>query len=86
MQKLSQKQKEAILQRYNNSYYTSVLDVYDKPSTEKRRIEKRIVNEMINEDGRGYKVLSYNCMMFTCAYTTKEGNIKYFTKNYTWII
>ena len=43
-------------------------DCYSRPSCAKQRAETLIRAEMLENGGHGYKVLTFNAQMFTCAY------------------
>lgn len=53
----------------------SVLKVYGRCSAEKINAENDIKQRMINENGYGYKVISYNTFGFTCGYLQDVSNI-----------
>ena len=40
-------------------------DVYARPSTAKRRSELNIINYLVDQNGYGYRVMSYNTSFFT---------------------
>ena len=54
--------------------YNRVRDVYGRPSTYKERAEERIIEEMLDNDGYGYKILTYNAQMFTCGYVYDDAD------------
>lgn len=62
------KKYAALLDAYRgavNMYgYRYLLDCYDKPSGAKRVAEGRIVNEMLERNGYGYTITSYNSTVF----------------------
>ena len=45
-----------------------VKDVYARPSIAKRRAEQEIINYLVDQDGFGYRVMSYNTSFFTVGY------------------
>lgn len=56
----------------------SVFDCYAKPSEAKKAAEYVILLEMRERNGYGYTVVSYNTMVFTCAYLfphPEDGNL-----------
>lgn len=58
--------------------YRQVHDCYAKPSAAKDAAENRILVEMVDCNGYGYTVVSYNTMVFTCAYLfphPEDGNL-----------
>ena len=53
-------------------------DCYSRPSAAKETAENRIWNKMCERNGYGYAVVSYNTMVFTCAYLfphPEDGNL-----------
>lgn len=66
------KKYAALLESYRralNMYgYRMVDDCYSRPSVSKELAENRIWNKMSERNGYGYTVVSYNAMVFTCAY------------------
>ena len=62
----------------NTRGYRMVDDCYSRPSAEKEAAENRIWNKMKERNGYGYAVVSYNTMVFTCAYLfphPEDGNL-----------
>ena len=55
-----------------------VNDVYARPSTAKRRAEQNIINYLVDQNGYGYRVMSYNAQMFTVGYIIRNENGKCF--------
>lgn len=58
--------------------YRMVHDCYGRPSAAKEAAENRIWREMKKRNGCGYTIVSYNTMIFTCAYLfphPEDGNI-----------
>lgn len=66
------KQQKSILDRYNTSNKYGLMDCYKSCSHYKTRAEHLIKQEMLDRNGWGYKILSYNTNCFTCAYTYKN--------------
>lgn len=54
--------------------YNRVRDVYGRPSQYKEQAEEVILMEMRGNNGYGYKVLTYNTMMFTCGYVYDDAD------------
>lgn len=80
------KRQQQIINTYNNSNMYSLSDAYNAYSFYKTRAEQSILNEMQNNGGWGYKVLSANSFQFSCGYLKtdeNDGNIKivYHTAN-----
>lgn len=69
------KKREGILRAYWNSNKTCLEDCYNNYSCYKARAEYLIKEDMKNEGGYDYRILGFNCMMFSCAYRrmNKEG-------------
>lgn len=72
--KANTKRGQAYIYRYNASNNTDLMQCYRNPSTAKTRADYFCRAQMIEEDGNGYKVISYNCNFFTVAWRTKDGN------------
>ena len=54
--------------KYILSDCTSVMNYYAKPSDTKISIEQDIKGQMLDRNGKRYRVLSGNTFNFTCAY------------------
>ena len=61
------------LRLYMRAKRTSVEQLYKRPSSAKLRAEKECLQQMRQENGTGYKVLSGNIFAFTAAWQTAEG-------------
>lgn len=72
--KANTKKGQYYFERYNRSTDFELFQCYNKPSTAKTRADYLCRAQMIEEDGNGYKVISYNCNFFTVAWRTKDGN------------
>ena len=55
-----------------------VKDVHTRPSTAKRRAEKDIINYLVDQNGYGYRVMSYNTSFFTVGYIIQNDEGKVF--------
>ena len=55
-----------------------VKDVYARPSISKRRAEQEIINYLVDQDGFGYRVMSYNSSFFTVGYIIQNDEGKLF--------
>ena len=60
--------REYCVQRFMRSDYTSVMDYYVKPSDTKVAIERDIKRQMLERNGKYYRILGGNTFHFTCAY------------------
>ena len=74
------KKEQDYLDKYMRSPYHSVRDAYGRPSYRKIFAEGEIIDEMIQNGGRGYKILSFNASFFTCAYMI-DGTLVVHTPN-----
>lgn len=71
--KSTTKRGAGFLAAYNRSSNRRLSDCYGKYSTEKARAEKYCLSCMSNEDGAGFKIISYNCNFFSAAWQTAAG-------------
>ena len=55
-----------------------VKDVYARPSIAERRAEQNIINYLVDQDGYGYRVMSYNTSFFTVGYIIRNDEGKLF--------
>ena len=55
-----------------------VEDVYARPSIAKRRAEREIINYLVDQNGYGYRVMSYNTSFFTVGYIIRNDEGKLF--------
>lgn len=62
------KKEQALLSAYENARYTSVSELYARPSFYKTRAEALILKEMLEYGGSDYRVIGGNCFTFSCAY------------------
>ena len=65
---MTKNQLKAKYQEYLGAPYRYVSDVYDRPSVNKLRAERDILDYMIDNGGYGYRVMSYNSRIFTVGY------------------
>lgn len=68
------KQQQSIIDRYNHATKTSLDECYNTCSYYKTRAEYLIKQEMLDKNGRNYRILGYNCNFFSCAYTYTNEN------------
>ena len=71
-------QLKAKYQQYLKAPLRYVTDVYDRPSVNKLRAENNIIEYMLDNDGYGYRVMSYNTQMFTVGYIIQNDEGKLF--------
>ena len=55
-----------------------VKDVYARPSAKKIRAEYRIIDYLVDQNGYGYRVMSYNTSFFTVGYIIQNDEGKLF--------
>ena len=55
-----------------------VKDVYARPSANKIRAEYRIIDYLVDQNGYGYRVISYNSSFFTVGYIIRNEKGKCF--------
>lgn len=70
--------REYHVQRFMHSDCTSVMDYYVEPSVTKVAIEQDIKGQMLERNGKRYRILGGNTFHFTCAYV--------YLKDDTWIL
>lgn len=61
------------LYRYECAKATTVKQFYKRPSSAKVLAEKKCLQRMRQENGKGYKILGSNSFVFTAAWKTAEG-------------
>lgn len=71
--KSTTKRGAGYLAAYNRSNNSRLSDCYGKYSTDKARAEIYCLSCMSNEDGAGFKIISYNCNFFSAAWRTAAG-------------
>ena len=62
------KRQQQVINNYERSNAYGLQDVYTNYSVYKARAEKEIKQEMIDNNGWGYKILGANSCQFSCAY------------------
>ena len=65
---MTKNQLKAKYQEYLKAPALCVTDVYARPSVNKLRAERDILDYMFDQDGYGYRVISYNTSFFTVGY------------------
>ena len=70
--------REYFVQKFMHSDCTSVMNYYAKPSDKKVAIEQNIKRQMLERNGKRYRILSGNSFCFICAYV--------YPKDDTWIL
>ena len=75
MEKLSANSK--LGQRYVRAYERSVMcaieDAYTKPSAAKQVVFKRCQQKCEAENGRRFRIISFNCQFFTVAFEVENS-------------
>lgn len=71
------KKAKAFRQAYECSYHRTLKDCYKNFSAAKARAEKECIEKMLEMDGWGFNIFSFNCMTFTCGwlYEDKETGV-----------
>ena len=75
---MTKNQLKAKYQEYLKAPALCVTDVYARPSVNKCIAERNILNYMMNNDGYGYRVMSYNTSFFTVGYIIRNEKGKFF--------
>ena len=65
---MTKNQLKAKYQQYLKAPLLYVADVYARPSYNKIRVERNILAYMCDQNGYGYRVMSYNTSFFTVGY------------------
>jgi hypothetical protein len=80
------KRARCLINSYLNSNAYRLEDIYTTCSHSKYNAYESCFNKMINNNGYGFRILSYNTFMFTCAYLIEENDKRYLiveTPNHT---
>ena len=75
---MTKNQLKAKYQQYLQAPLRYIADVYARPSVNKCIAEQNILNYMMNNDGYGYRVMSYNTSFFTVGYIIQNDEGKLF--------
>ena len=75
---MTKNQLKAKYQMYLKAPRQRVYDVYAKPSVNKLRAEREILDYMLDQNGYGYRVISYNTSFFTVGYIIRNDEGKLF--------
>lgn len=67
------KTAQRFVNAYNRSTASTLADVYGRYSTEKSRAEYFCRQRMQNENGDGFRIISYNTFGFSCGWQTADG-------------
>lgn len=59
--------------RYRYATRTNIYEAYKRPSAEKVKADYFCRRRMAEEDGHGYRIISYNCHFFIVAWQTANG-------------
>ena len=65
-------------QQYLKTPSRCVKDVYARPTISKRRAELDIINYLVDQNGYGYRVMSFNTSFFTVGYIIRNDEGKLF--------
>ena len=75
---MTKKQLEAKYQKYLKTPIRCVNDVYARPSCNTLRAENDIFEYILDQNGYGYRVISYNTSFFTVGYIIQNDEGKLF--------
>ena len=75
---MTKNQLKAKYQQYVKAPIRYVTDVYARPSCAKLRAENNIFEYILDQDGYGYRVMSYNTSFFTVGYIIQNDEGKLF--------
>ena len=75
---MTKNQLKAKYQEYLKTPNRYVNDVYVRPSIYKKRAENNIFGYILDQDGYGYRVMSYNTSFFTVGYIIRNDEGKLF--------
>ena len=75
---MTKNQLKAKYQQYLKAPVLFITDVYGRPSVNKIRAEKDIIEYMLDQNGYGYRVMSYNTSFFTVGYIIRNDEGKLF--------
>lgn len=63
----------ALIEAYNRTNYFTLRQCYGRCSWEKERAEADCLKWMREENGHGFRILSFNTFQFSCGWMTAEG-------------
>ena len=75
---MTKNQLKAKYAEYLHTPSRCVKDVYARPSISKRRAELNIINYLVDQNGYGYRVMSYGYQFFTVGYIIQNDEGKLF--------
>lgn len=75
---MTNKQLKAKYEEYLRTPSRCVKDVYARPSVNKIKAEYRIIEYLVEQDGYGYRVMSFNSSFFTVGYIIQNDEGKLF--------
>ena len=75
---MTKNQLKAKYQQYVKAPIRYVNDVYVRPSIYKERAERDILEYMLDQNGYGYRVMSYSTNFFTVGYIIQNDEGKLF--------
>lgn len=61
------------LDMYNRATITNLFQAYARPSVNKTRADYQCRQQMAQEEGHGYRIISYNCNFFSVAWQAAQG-------------
>lgn len=78
MKNLTKKQREQIIESYNNSNNRRLEDCYDRYSSAKARAYQYCWNLMAEKGGCGLRILGHNSMSFSVGFRFEENKKEMF--------
>ena len=75
---MTKNQLKAKYEEYLKAPIRCVTDVYARPSDNKLRAENNIFQYILDQDGYGYRVMSFSASFFTVGYIIQNGEGKLF--------
>lgn len=72
------KRQRLIYQRYCESPYVTLREVYGTYSYAKELAYEYCTKRFTQQNGKRFRIISHNSMMFTIGYTYEEDNKTYF--------
>lgn len=74
--KANTKKAENYWFKYNHSKYGRLSECYGRMSTNKAIAERDCIKWMLEEGGKDFRIMSYNCNFFTCGWINPDGSLR----------
>ena len=75
-----------LLRKYNKSHNYDLGDCYGSCSSDKARAEIECRNQMYQEGGSCFKIISYNSYSFSCEWINPDGSLRVETACTSYIV